>query len=639
MKKIFNFMLVLGGMLVLSASCNKILEEHPKTIYTPGYFSTTAGVEGGLTALYSHLRDVYGDPYTWSDLEAATDECTFSNSGFRGNDFSTGANVTADNCPKSGFWNFTYINTANGIIENATAAGMSESLIAEARFFRAFYYFDLVRIFGGVPLDLGSGELAFNTSAVRVSVRNTVEEVYKKCIFPDLEFALANIPDKPRIGGALSKTAVRILLSRAYLTYGWWLENPKGLPTYPECNRNAGEAKTYFQKAYDLAVEGIENPGPYGLESSYYKVSLGSNDYNKEQVFYSDRTEKSAQYNGAPVTGWDQGTNFVCWFHQWNYSAVTCNDNTGAPTNPMLRTDSQFMGRPWTRLAPTHEALHTFTDIDKDSRFDGTFTWIYRTNWDQFGAATEWVEGPHGNHIGVKEPFLVFFPYVDESVQYPTDLSGNLVGQGFGAKDGVDSYVIDLRGVNRFTYPGLWKQGPYRTNTGSPAGAGEANVGSTRPYIIYKFSELYFIAAEAQVKGATAKAGKSAYDLINVIRARAGKWEFKNNEQEKYSADFSAELTAKTPNPVTIDFLLDEMLREYYGEGKRWFDLARTQQWLERALTYTITETQTTHTPVTNTRDIIELNYMNPIPQSQINAMQMSEEEKKAYQTPGYWLE
>ena len=639
MKKIFNFMLVLGGMLVLAASCNKILEEHPKTIYTPDYFGTPAGVEGGLTALYSHLRDVYGDPYTWSDLEAATDETTFSNSGFRGNDFSTGAHVTADNCPKSGFWNFTYINTANGIIENATAAGMAESLIAEARFFRAFYYFDLVRIFGGVPLDLGSGELAFNTSAVRVSTRNTVEEVYKKCIFPDLEYALENIPDKPRIGGALSKTAVRILLSRAYLTYAWWLENPKGLPTYPECTRNAGDARNYFQKAYDMAVQGIENPGPYGLESSFYKVSLGSNDYNKEQVFYSDRTEKSEQYNGAPVTGWDQGTNFVCWFHQWNYSAATVNDNTGKATTPIQRTDSQFLGRPWTRLAPTHEALHTFTDIDKDSRFDGTFTWIYRTNWDQFGADTEWVVGPHGNHIGVKEPLLVFLPYVDESVTYPTNLTGNLVSQGFGAKDGVDSYVIDLRGINRFTYPGLWKQGPYRTNTGSPAGAGEANVGSTRPYIIYKFSELYFIAAEAQVKGASAKAGKSAYDLINVIRSRAGKWEFKNNEQEKYSADFSAELTAKTPNPVTIDFLLDEMLREYYGEGKRWFDLARTQQWLERGLNYTITETTTSHTPVTLTRDIIELNYMNPIPQGQINAMQMSEEEKKAYQTPGYWLE
>lgn len=640
MKKIFKLMLVLGGSLFLFASCNGILEEHPKTIYTPDYFGTPAGVEGGLTALYSHLRDVYGDPYTWSDLEGATDELTFSNSGFRGSDFSTGAHVTADNCPKSGFWNFTYINTANGIIKNATEGGMAESLIAEARFFRAFYYFDLVRIFGGVPLDLGSGELEFNSSAVRVSTRNTVEEVYKKCIFPDLEFAVSKLPDTPRIGGALSKTAARILLSRAYLTYGWWLENPKGLKTYPECPRNAGEAKTWFQKAYDLAVEGIENPGPFGLESSFYKVALGANDYNKEQVFYSDRTEKSAQYNGAPVTGWDQGTNFVCWFHMWNYSAASCKDNTGAVTIPMQRTDSQFMGRPWTRLAPTHEALHTFTDIDMDSRFDGTFTWIFRANFDQFGNdAIKWYEGPHGNHIGAKEAFLTFLPYEDETVQYPASLTGNLVDQGFGVKEGMDSYVIDLRGINRFTYPGLWKQGPYRTNTGSPSGPGEANVGSTRPYIIYKFSELYFIAAEAAVKGATAQAGKSARDLINVIRARAAKWEFKNNEQEEYSADFSAELTAKTPDPVTIDFLLDEMLREYYGEGKRWFDLTRTQQWLERALTYTITETQKTHTPVVNTRDIIELNYMNPIPQSQINAMQMSEEEKMAYQTPGYWLE
>ncbi len=640
MKKIFKLMLVLGGSLFLFASCNGILEEHPKTIYTPDYFGTPAGVEGGLTALYSHLRDVYGDPYTWSDLEGATDELTFSNSGFRGSDFSTGAHVTADNCPKSGFWNYTYINTANGIIKNATEGGMAESLIAEARFFRAFYYFDLVRIFGGVPLDLGSGELEFNSSAVRVSTRNTVEEVYKKCIFPDLEFAVSKLPDTPRIGGALSKTAARILLSRAYLTYGWWLENPKGLKTYPECPRNAGEAKTWFQKAYDLAVEGIENPGPFGLESSFYKVSLGQNDYNKEQVFYSDRTEKSAQYNGAPVTGWDQGTNFVCWFHMWNYSAASCKDNTGAVTIPMQRTDSQFMGRPWTRLAPTHEALHTFTDIDMDSRFDGTFTWIFRANFDQFGNdAIKWYEGPHGNHIGAKEAFLTFLPYVDETVQYPASLTGNLVDQGFGVKEGMDSYVIDLRGINRFTYPGLWKQGPYRTNTGSPSGPGEANVGSTRPYVIYKFSELYFIAAEAAVKGATAQAGKSARDLINVIRARAAKWEFKNNEQQVYKADFSAELTAKTPNPVTIDFLLDEMLREYYGEGKRWFDLARTQQWLERALTYTITETQKTHTPVVNTRDIIELNYMNPIPQGQINAMQMSEDEKKAYQTPGYWLE
>lgn len=634
MKTISKIIIGLSSSMLLLVSCQSILEEHPKTIYTPEFFGTAAGVEGGLTALYSHLRDNYGNPYVWSDLEGGTDELTWSNGGFMSNDMHTGANVTADNCPRSGFWSFTYINTANGIIKNATEQGMSESLIAEARFFRAFEYFNIVRIFGGAPLDLGSGELQFNTSAIRSSKRNTVEEVYQKCIFPDLEYALAKIPDTPRVGGALSKTAVRICLSRAYLTYAWWLENPKNLATYPECTRDKSQAPKYFQKAYDLAVEGINNPGPFGLETCYYKIHDGKNDYNCEQVFYADHTENSEQYNGSAITGSDQGNgNYVHFFLQWDYPNLKVKADDGNILTPVYRCDNQFLGRPWTRMAPTHGALLTFTDIEIDSRFDGTFTWLYRTNWNQAGKTNAWVEGPNGNKIGVKEPFLIFENYYDPEVVYPAE---DLAGKGLGYKKGVNCYVVDLTSINRKVYPGLWKQGPYRTNTSSPEGVGEMNCASTRPYIIYKFSELYFIAAEAAVK---LNKNDDAYKMINVIRARAGKWEFKNNEQKTYVADFSAEMVAKTPKTITIDFLLDEMLREYFGEGKRWFDLTRTQQWLERALTYTISETTTSHKPVTSTRNIIELNYMNPIPQSQINAMNMSEEEKMAYQTPGYWLE
>ena len=69
--------------------------------------------------------------------------------------------------------------------------------------------------------------------------------------------------------------------------------------------------------------------------------------------------------------------------------------------------------------------------------------------------------------------------------------------------------------------------GPYRTDSGT--GLGQPNAASTRPYNIAKFSELYLIAAEAAVKGATTQAGKSARELINVIRARAGKWRWDNN--------------------------------------------------------------------------------------------------------------
>ena len=57
-------------------------------------------------------------------------------------------------------------------------------------------------------------------------------------------------------------------MSKAYLTYGWWLENPNNIPTYPECDRtdpDGHDAAWYYQQAYDIATEAIDNPGPYGL--------------------------------------------------------------------------------------------------------------------------------------------------------------------------------------------------------------------------------------------------------------------------------------------------------------------------------------------------------------------------------------
>ncbi len=118
-------------------------------------------------------------------------------------------------------WNAAYsnINTASGIIENAAEAGKSESLISEARFFRAWDYLQLVQTFGGVPLDLGSGELKFNIVASRTSVRNTVPEVYTKAIFPDLKTAVENLPETGRVTGGVTKTAARLYLAKAYLAY------------------------------------------------------------------------------------------------------------------------------------------------------------------------------------------------------------------------------------------------------------------------------------------------------------------------------------------------------------------------------------------------------------------------------------
>ena len=69
--------------------------------------------------------------------------------------------------------------------------------------------------------------------------------------------------------------------------------------------------------------------------------------------------------------------------------------------------------------------------------------------------------------------------------------------------------------------------------------------------------------------------------MINVIRARAGKWRWDNNGNVAKVEDNSAAMIAATPATMTIDYILAERSREYYGEGYRWFDLVRTQTWAD----------------------------------------------------------
>lgn len=638
MKKIAKIALGIAGIAILASSCSKVLDEQPKTIYTPDFFTTQMGVEGGLTALYAQLRYLYGNAYYYNILTTGTDEATYGASAdgnFKSADLSGAEALLPNNANSQNLWGqaFTYINTASGIIENAGNVGLDKSMIAEARFFRAFDYFQLVQTFGGVPLDLGAGELAFNNKAIRESVRNTVPEVYTKAIFPDLKTAMNDLPDVPRLTGTLTKNVARLFLAKAYLTYAWWLENPNGIATYPECPRtdpDGHDAKWYFQQAYDLSLLGIENPGPYGLMEHFWEISDGAHDRNKEIMLYADHTENSEQYNGASLTYGSGGgaDNFAGWMLNWNYPGMAAKDNNGNSMNPVLRTDQQTCGRPWSRMAPTHEAIATFTDKNKDSRYDGTFVYVFLTNWERGGNKAEYVVGANGAHIGKNEAFLVFLTEEDPSVEYNYDSGISMLGQS----PNYDYFVVNPTGSSRLMYPKIWKLGPYRTNTTS---TGQPNASHARPFNIAKFSEFYFIAAEAAVKGATGS--KSARELINVLRARAGKWNYSVNWDKQVNADYSNELTAATPSTITIDYILDERMREYYGDGFRWFDLVRTQTWDKRAGKYTVCGTnKSDHTPVTHTREIEKYHYLRPIPKSQLDNMKMDDAAKEAYQNPGY---
>lgn len=643
-KRVFGTVLLalfLGG-------CSDILEEQPRSIYEPGYFKTEKGVMGGLTAMYAHLRWIYGQAYYYNSCQTGTDEATYAQSAdgnFKDHDLSGVGSLTSTSSRSDVLWGtaFSNINTASGVIENAAEVGtIANSLIAEARFFRAFDYFLLVQTFGGVPLDLGSGELMFNTTPVRTSVRNTVPEVYTKAIFPDLIIAINDLPETPRVTGAVTKTVARLFLAKAYLTYGWWLQNPNDIPTYPETTRSdpdGHDAQWYFQQAYDIAVTAIDNPGPYGLMDTYYDVNLAQNDRNKEHLLWADHTEASEYYNGGSLTYGSGGApdNFAVWMVTWNYTEIRSGTDPAwsSKISSVQREAEQHLGRPWTRMAPPIGVFtNTFADKTNDSRYDGTFTTVYRANWPKGGTPNTVAYNANSLEVYPGDAILTF---LDEEpatpITYPTGAGNSNIGAG--ELPGRADFVVSPSGISRIVYPGFWKLGTYRTDNGT--GLGQPNAGITRPFYVAKFSELYLVAAEAAVKGASTQAGKSARDLINVLRARAGKWRWDNNGNVAKIADFSDEMMAATPATITIDYVLEERSRELFGEGYRWFDLVRTQTWETIAGSYEICgPTKGDHTPLVYSRTIEPKHYLRPIPQGQLDGMELTEAEKAVYQNPGY---
>ena len=624
-------------------SCSSVLDEQPRAQFDPTFFNTKAGIEGGLTSLYAHLRYFYGNGYYLNTLETGTDEYTYGQSAdgnFKDADLSGVGEVKSTSTVAGGAWGtlFANINTCSGVIENGEAAGMDASLLAEAYFFRAFDYFILVQTYGGVPLDLGAGELKFNTSTTRTSVRNTVPEVYTKCIFPDLEKAVQNLPDNPRLTGTATKNLARLYLSKAYLTYAWWLENPNNIPTFPECTRDASQAQSYFQKAYDMAKQAIDNPGPYKLQPTFYDVNVATNDRNSEIMLYADHDEDEKYGNGGVGYGWGSGgspENFAYWMETWNYTEMIAKGSSGNTVSPVQREAVQALGRPWTRMAPIADNFMeggVWEDDVKaiDSRYDATFTLRYHTNWKKAGGADEYVFGANGEKVYPNEVYFSWVPESEDSKINYTGADGKL---GFGEMPGRADFVVAVNHISRKKFPINWKLGIYRTDNAGGLGS-KVNGGSPRPWNVAKFSEFYLIGAEAAVKlGNQAQ----AREWVNVLRARAGKQTFNQNDNVPVSVDHTAEMLAATPATIDIDFILDERSREFWGEGYRWFDLVRTQKWAERAGTYRIAGSDYTDKDLkTVKRDIPAGYYIRPIPQGQLDGMEMTPEEKQAYQNPAY---
>ena len=637
----------------------------------------TVDYNTGLAEMYTHLKYMYGHEAMIDHQEAGTDEYTIAESATASHRISD-MNVndtqwSASNNPCSQIWNYAIrnINTANGALADGAENGIDAALLAELHFFRAFDYFILVQTFGGVPLDFGSGALRFHPNPIRQSTRNTVDEVYDNCIFPDLEYAVANLPDSPRITGGVTKTAARLYLSKAYLTYAWWNENPKNIATYPATTgRNASKAPAYFQKAYDMAMSGINNPGPYGLENTYYDLWVGSNLYSKEAVLFADYNTWD-NYTPGALTGYQggDGQNTAYWMMNPNYTNMQVatddkpvvisygyNNNgkeafAGGKSQAITRAGEQGYGRPWARMAPVHGVFYNTFNDQRDSRLDVTFNLTYKQNQTRYYNKT--VYGAMCQPVDKDGAILKFIPnQPDGTVSYPSDRGVAANGANSfaaGTMEGENAYVIEYNHIGRRNFVGPWKHSIWLTTGSTAVGIiktdtepGQVNIGNPTPNIISRFAEFYFVAAEAAIKGASG--GQSmAHQLMTVIRARAGKWTHSVAEgtalvAKAVSRDYSAELVAAIPATIDIDWLLDEYSREFFAEYRRWYDLTRTQTWIERASTYLMGEDYNRGDTMEKlwTRSIDKHHYLRPIPISYLNDLDMSDEEIAAQQNPGY---
>jgi starch-binding outer membrane protein, SusD/RagB family len=225
-KYIFIFMLTVS----LVACKDSYLDVNPIDKYSYYTFlENEAQVEQAVTGGYKKIADIVtGQLWIYGDM--LSDNTSYSyNPTDRG-----GANLenidefiaTSDNGEFNGLFQESYdgIQRTNFILEkiggiNFVNPATKTVKEAEARFMRAWHYFNMVRVYGDVPIILKTvGEPDFQIA--EKYPRRPVANVYSEVIEPDAKFALENLPETvaPAEVGRLTKGAAIMLLSHVLIT-------------------------------------------------------------------------------------------------------------------------------------------------------------------------------------------------------------------------------------------------------------------------------------------------------------------------------------------------------------------------------------------------------------------------------------
>ncbi len=299
--------------LLLSA-CSKKLDQSPvSSITSTNFYTNTNDFLQAVNGVYNKLR-LYPDHLLWmgemrSDNIAATSD---------GNRDWQGINDFSPNLTTTGFivetWDndFNGIYNANTVLDQLAAKGtnvpdttLRNRFTAECRFLRAFYYFDLLRYYGKLPLITK----VMSTADVLTVKRSPVSDVYNQ-IIDDLQYAIAHLPASYAAAdiGRPTSYAAKGLLGLVYMTRSGPTYNVEG----PGINSNEyGKALALFND--------IIGSGQYAFAANYAAIFSYNNENNKEVIFdiqymttsngadYPSMLVPPAYFTGLGLSGYGNG--------------------------------------------------------------------------------------------------------------------------------------------------------------------------------------------------------------------------------------------------------------------------------------------------------------------------------------------
>lgn len=333
--------IVILHLLVFCTSCTDYLEEENLGGQTADtYFATATGYETLVNSVYSGLRSPFINPslFVWG-----TDLFQSIGNGSALDAYNAGLNPQDGTVGNFFAQMYAAIKDANAAIERAADvqdmdAELLSQRVAEVKFLRAWYYFNLVETFGPIPL------VTEEYLTDQISCSRAPESAVYDLIIADLQEAVDQLPVEQDNYGRATKGAAQHLLSKVYLT--------RGYREYSGAND--------FQNAADLAVSVIES-GEYTLLPSFSDVFEEGNEENQEIIF-------AIQFNTDPIASGDGNNMHTRYaFEYFNFPGLDWTNEYGTP----------FPGH-----VPTDFLLNQVFDKYDDSRYDATFRRLWIANAD-----------------------------------------------------------------------------------------------------------------------------------------------------------------------------------------------------------------------------------------------------------------